>query len=283
MTARQRQLKRGISYFLDIDGTLDTGTKGEIHPDILELLAIWVCRGANLIFVTNRPRTWVAQNLLVPLGRKLTTNPVGSVFAVCEQGCIASHVSLAFDGPEITDLRVWQLGQRLRNKIVTVLKKSICSLRLKGRFRDGLEHQVCVENVSVPPTEEPSRLLPESIRRQVRVISTRSTVSIIPRRAGKAVAVRFLLKSFSEIDRGNKLGFGDDGDEYASLFDVIDVDRYRRNTFLRSGLAATLCYDLEAVEDVTSCSFDSPVLRDKLLRGGGDATAAVLEGMLTAT
>jgi hydroxymethylpyrimidine pyrophosphatase-like HAD family hydrolase len=274
-------LKREISYFFDIDGTLDNGTKGEMHPEILGLLATWICRGANLIFVTNRPRMWVAQKLLVPLGKELPRNPAGRVWALCEQGCIVSSVSLRVRAMlQFRDLTVFTLGKQLQKSIKVAFETAFSKGQIHGCFRQGLEHQVCVENVSYCRSGSPYQILPANIRPKVRLISTRSTISVIPRDAGKAVAVRYILRSFPEIDTGYKLGFGDDGDEFASVVPVIDVDRYQRHTFEKKGLPATPSYDLEALKAVVPCRFESAVVKRSLQQGGGDATAAILASIL---
>lgn len=264
----QTDIKRGEQTFcgtlvLDVDGTLTVpGHDYKIDLDALFALAKFLRGGGNLDFCTGATRGRLERTLLTPfynllseandatainkIFRRIVLQPENGSVLLLSTGSSVVENEIVFDWYRLHELHVpnkRELKELLKNQVLPSYTGSYMIADDYDDFKLRRDYMVSVKKVG--DTRQFKKKVEEEIAPEhpqihwanIAIKAARTTVDFVHADSGKAVSVPWLLREVAGF-AGPVIGFGDLGDEFASVVPTINVNQKDPNAFRIRGKPA---------------------------------------------
>jgi len=247
------------TLFLDIDGTLTVpGKKYAIERDAISAMSEFLHKGGNLVFNSGATRYRIERTVLDPLYNELEKRdpqmdvqalfhhvylqPENGSALLIIQNIYVQENMLEFSWKRLHEMHVPQKAELrafLEQEFVNTERYNGCLVADHLAESAGLQREYIVSLKNLPEgTPKDVITLIESMQAQhpeidwskIALKAARTTVDFVHRDSGKTISTQFLLQEVAGLD-GPVLGFGDLGDEFASVVPTINVNQKKPNEF----------------------------------------------------
>lgn len=254
------------TLILDVDGTLTKPDDPyDIEEEAIDVLVNFLKGGGNLVFCTGATLGRIERTVLTPIYRKIkmavgpekANNLFENVIVMPENGSallLNKEVSIEENELEFRWFRIHELHVPNKMKLRRVIEDDLMHLRTESYIggdkpddRGQRDYMLSWKNVCdlVSPQgsqQSTTRELVELINREVvprhpeidwKKISmkpARTTIDFVHADSGKTISVRWMLEEIAGLE-GSVIGFGDLGDEFASVIPTINVNKKKPNEF----------------------------------------------------
>lgn len=253
--ADEQRIYRG-TLILDVDGTLTVpGHNYKIDTDALFVLGQFLQGGGNIDFCTGATRGRLERTVLTPfynllselhdpasineLFKRVVLQPENGSALLLARGTRFVENEIAFDWYKIHELHVPdkdKLKTVLRNKVLPNYKRSYLVAEDYPFPQYRRDYMVSVKDVGdtrnfkAMMEREIARLNPQVDWGNIAIKAARTTVDFFHAESGKATSVPWLLQEVVGFS-GPVYGFGDLGDEFASVVPTFNVNQQDPNAF----------------------------------------------------
>jgi hypothetical protein len=247
---------------LDVDGTLTVPDKKEvIDAEVIDVLADFLSLGGNLIFCTGATLSRIERTVLTPIFSRINSlmstqaanQLFDSVFVMPENGSallIKKDTTVVENERSYDWHRIHELYTPDREKLRSVIENDLMpqhqgSFIAGSQVGDSVSRDYILSWKGVSDTlalveyieKEIKPNHPEINWEQIQLKAARTTIDFVDIDSGKTISVAWVLKELAGL-RGPVIGFGDLGDEFATVVPTINVNKRDPNVFRRRGMPA---------------------------------------------
>ncbi|MBI4226000.1 hypothetical protein HY612_02700 [Candidatus Roizmanbacteria bacterium] len=266
LRSERNRLYRG-TLILDNDGTLTRpGSDYAIDPSVVKVLAEFRRGGGNIIFCTGATTGRMERTLLTDLYREIDTTD-GDAVDETAVDCIRGTLLLPENGSAIlmlVDVDVYEnelaFGwRRFRERRIpgeerlrAILEREIVP-QYPGSFLAGTrpddkprrEYMLSLKGLPRGTTLGIKSRIEEGLVpshreiewKKIAIKAARTTIDFVNSDSGKVPSIQWVLTEVSGL-HGPVFGFGDLGDEFASVVPTFNVNTQDPNSFRRRGMPA---------------------------------------------
>lgn len=247
---------------LDIDGTLTVPDSAyAIDHHAIEIIAKFIKGGGNLVFCTGATTGRIERTVLNPLyclidecgGAEKTNKLFESVFVEPENGSallLSRGVLVEENELKFRWLRLHERHVPDKEKLRVLLEEQIIP-DYRGSYiagdhpEDRVQREYMVSLKGLSGTLGIKKFIDEEIKpknpeidwSKTAIKAARTTLDFVHTEANKAGSLLWLLTEVKGLD-GRVLGFGDLGDEFASVVPTINVNKKNPNAFRERRMSA---------------------------------------------
>lgn len=247
---------------LDVDGTLTVPDRKEvIDAEAIDVLADFLRLGGNLIFCTGATLSRIERTVLTPIFSRIDSlmstqaanRLFDSIFVMPENGSallIKKDITVVENELSYDWHRIHELYTPDREKLRSVIENDLMpqhqgSFIAGNQVGDSVSRDYILSWKGVSDTlalveyieKEIKPNHPEINWEQIQLKAARTTIDFVDIDSGKTISVAWVLKELAGLG-GPVVGFGDLGDEFATVVPTINVNKRDPNVFRRRGMPA---------------------------------------------